>query len=64
MVGREDLDEVEALKRVKVNTRRKRTFKIDLEAPEASGEYEYSILLVSDTYLGLDQQYEFTVIVE
>jgi len=37
--------------------------KIDFYTPEREGEYNYSVFVICDGYLGIDQQEEITVVV-
>ena len=48
-------DELIALKRVRID-RGSNTAELTFDAPDEPGEYVWSILLVSDTYIGLDQE--------
>ncbi len=50
-----------ALKRVAL--RSTQTFSLKFEAPQEPGEYTYQVFLMSDGYLGLDQQFDFQVTV-
>eukprot|EP00823_Brevimastigomonas_motovehiculus_P004473 TRINITY_DN2963_c0_g1_i1.p1 TRINITY_DN2963_c0_g1~~TRINITY_DN2963_c0_g1_i1.p1 ORF type:complete len:2225 (-),score=605.06 TRINITY_DN2963_c0_g1_i1:245-6919(-) len=62
VLGNPETNELVANKRVAMN---KRNFAVHLEfnAPEMRGKYKYILSLMSDSYLGVDQEYpiEFTV---
>jgi activating signal cointegrator complex subunit 3 len=55
--------ELLALKRVSVGSE-SRAVVLQLVAPAERGEYEYTLLLISDCYVGFDQQIAVRVIVE
>lgn len=61
VVGREDDDELVALKRVSCHS--ETTVKLEFIAPERQGEYAHQIYLISDSYRGLDRTREFDVYV-
>lgn len=63
VLGRKDpvLDELVALKRVFIRGTTSHDLAFDL--PETPGEHAFMVYLVSDSYIGLDQQYDFTVFV-
>jgi activating signal cointegrator complex subunit 3 len=56
IVGREDADELAAVKRVTVSLRRQ---VVALDLGEDAPRGRYTVYIVSDCYLGLDQQYDF-----
>ena len=56
-------EELIALKRVRLD-RGRTTAELQFEAPEEAGEYVWSVLLVSDSYIGLDQRVEVRIVVE
>jgi activating signal cointegrator complex subunit 3 len=56
-------DELLALKRVRLD-RGRTTAELSFEAPEEPGEHVWSVLLVSDSYIGLDVRSEVRIVVE
>ena len=42
----------------------KSSFRLDFEAPEKAGTYEYKLYLVCDSYLGCDQEYDVKIVVK
>jgi len=61
VIGREDDDELVALKRVMV--RDLTTTKLEFDVPETPGTYTFSIHLISDTYRGVDRVRTFDLVV-
>lgn len=63
VLGRKDpsSDELVALKRVFVKGSNTHDLAFDL--PENPGEHSFVVYLISDSYIGLDQQYEFNITV-
>eukprot|EP00457_Paulinella_chromatophora_P000148 gb/GEZN01000148.1/.p1 GENE.gb/GEZN01000148.1/~~gb/GEZN01000148.1/.p1 ORF type:complete len:2144 (+),score=329.45 gb/GEZN01000148.1/:63-6494(+) len=57
VLGRNDKDELVALKRVLCRSQTQCSLRFD--APSEKGQYIFTVVLMSDTYLGLDQQYYF-----
>ena len=55
-------EELFALKRIHLD-RGKLTTELKFEAPEEPGEYVHSLWLISDSYIGLDQQVQLNVTV-
>ena len=55
-------DELLALKRVRLD-RGATSAQLHFEAPDEPGEYVWSVLLVSDSYIGLDVRVEVRVVV-
>lgn len=55
--------ELLALKRVMLS-RGKNNQDLTFQLPAEPGSYDFTIYLVSDSYLGLDQQYSFSIIVQ
>ena len=55
------LDELKAIRRVSFG--RRTTVALSIPAPIMPGTYTYTVFVISDVYLGLDQQYDvvFTV---
>lgn len=37
---------------------------LKLDAPEKEGKYKYNVFLISDGYMGIDQQYDIEFVVE
>lgn len=58
IVGEVDSGELVALKRIGF-FRRLQTVNLSLYMPEEAGRHIYTLYLMSDCYLGLDQQYDF-----
>jgi hypothetical protein len=57
-----EADELLALKRVSIG--RETRVELQLVAPAEPGEYAYTLYLVSDCYVGFDQQLDVRVLVE
>ena len=55
-------DELLALKRVRLD-RGRTTCELQFAAPDEPGEYVWSVLCVSDSYIGLDQRVEVRIVV-
>jgi pre-mRNA-splicing helicase BRR2 len=62
LVGNAKTNELCSIKRVSVAQRGKA--RLEFDAPETAGEYEYTLYFMSDSYLGCDQEYELTVKVD
>jgi len=60
VVGMEEADELFALKRITIRGS-VNTHDLNFEAPLEPGEYTYNVYLMSDSYIGLDQQDSFQV---
>jgi len=60
-VGRGADDELVALKRVLIRPRGSNPTHLTFMAPSEVGDHTYTVYLMSDCYLGLDQEYDFTV---
>lgn len=56
-------DELLALKKVRLD-RGSTSAELQFEAPEEPGEYTWTVILVSDSYVGLDVRVEVRVVVE
>merc|ERR1712146_756399 len=57
VVGRPKENDLVAIKRVTVPTNRARSkYRLDFEAPETPGDYEYACLMVCDSWVGADRQ--------
>lgn len=63
IVGCEEDEKLYACKRIRVEHRWKSS-SLKFEAPEAPGKATYQVYMLSDSYLGLDQQYKVTFTVE
>jgi pre-mRNA-splicing helicase BRR2 len=61
VVGSEHTDEVVALKRLTLASTA--TINLSMNTPSEPGTYEYAVFLISDVYLGLDQQINFKIVV-
>jgi len=61
VIGREDIGELVALKRV--TCRSMTTVNLDFDAPDEEGVYEFVIHLISDTYRGLDRSRSMEVVI-
>ena len=62
LLGNMKDDTVAAIKRISVKV--KSSFRLDFEAPEKAGTYEYKLYLVCDSYLGCDQEYDVKIVVK
>ncbi len=62
MLGNGTSDSLNALKRVKI-AHRARTHSLSFCAPDIPGDYLLCMCLVSDSYLGIEQQYGVWVVV-
>jgi len=62
VIGSPKKNELTAIKR---SAMKKKSMKVDIDfvAPE-KGDYKYMIYLMSDSYLGADQEYEFSLTVQ
>jgi pre-mRNA-splicing helicase BRR2 len=62
VIGSPRKNELTAIKRIAM---KKKSMKVDIDfvAPE-KGDYKYMIYLMSDSYLGADQEYEFSLTVQ
>ena len=58
VLGENDVNDLLALKRVTFARREETTVSLSFYTPKDSGRKIYSLFLLSDSYLGLDQQYE------
>lgn len=58
MVGKDE--ELHALKRVFIHATPQQ-HDLSFQAPDAPGLHTFKVALMSDSYLGLDQEYEFEV---
>ena len=58
VLGENDVNDLLALKRVTFARREETTVSLSFYTPEDTGRKIYSLFLLSDSYLGLDQQYE------
>jgi hypothetical protein len=58
LLGDVEHEEVLALKRVGAIRGAATTATVTFVAPETPGKYKYTVYIVSQTYVGLDQQYE------
>ena len=58
VLGESDVNDLLALKRVTFARREQTTVFLSFYTPEDTGRKIYSLFLLSDSYLGLDQQYE------
>ena len=56
-------EELLALKKVRLD-RGSTTAELAFEAPDEPGEYVWSVMLVSDSYIGLDQTAEVRIVVQ
>lgn len=56
-------DELIALKRVRID-RGRTTAELQFEAPDEPGEHTWDVMLVSDSYIGLDQRAEVRILVK
>ena len=45
----------------RVNFVHKSKIRLDFATPDKAGHYEYTLYLVSDCYMGCDQEYKFTI---
>mmetsp|Transcript_35096 Transcript_35096/g.59437 ORF Transcript_35096/g.59437 Transcript_35096/m.59437 type:complete len:138 (+) Transcript_35096:591-1004(+) len=61
VVGREDIDELLALKRVMI--RDTTTCTVEFQVPQEPGNYTLQIYLISDTFCGVDRKREFQLVV-
>jgi pre-mRNA-splicing helicase BRR2 len=61
LLGNMKDDTVAAIKRVTVKV--KSSFRLEFEAPEKPGTYEYKLYLICDAYLGCDQEYDVKIVV-
>ncbi|OAF66385.1 hypothetical protein A3Q56_05891 [Intoshia linei] len=59
IIGDQDSNLLCSIKRVPLT--HKSTVKMDFNAPEEPGKYNYTLYLMSDSYLGCDQEYQFTI---
>lgn len=59
-IGREDIDLLEGIKRVRIGVNKQIT-SISIIAPMEPGTYTYTVYLLSDCYMGLDQEVRFTL---
>ena len=57
------IDELLALRRARADRRGNQTHLV-FDAPDEAGRYTYHLLLISDSYLGLDQQFEVSFVVQ
>ena len=64
MLGSVDDNDLLALKRVAPSRRRSTQQQITFYTPERTGRAIYRLFVVSDSYLGLDQQYDLCLDVE
>ena len=62
-LGRREEEELLALKKVRIE-RGSTSAELQFEAPEEPGEYTWSVLLVSDSYVGHDQRVEVRIVVQ
>jgi len=62
VLGQDTEDDLLALKRVMCRGRTQCTFRFT--APATEGDYVFTVFLMSDTYIGLDQQYSFSLCVD
>jgi pre-mRNA-splicing helicase BRR2 len=58
----ETMSQLLAIKRLSVN-KQTANVKLEFDAPEEPGKYEYVLYLMSDCYLGCDQEYKFELTV-
>ena len=61
VVGEADTGELLALKRIGFFRSSQTTVNLSLYMPAEAGRHIYTLYLMSDCYLGLDQQYEFGI---
>merc|ERR1712146_672769 len=59
VIGDPKANSLVSIKRIQLQVRSK--VKLDFAAPEQPGEYNYTLYFMSDSYLGCDQEYEFTM---
>ena len=59
VVGDPSSNQLLAIKRVSLQ--RKSKVKLDFTAPSELGEKKYTLYFMCDSYLGCDQEYEFTI---
>jgi pre-mRNA-splicing helicase BRR2 len=59
VIGDSSTNQLLAIKRVALQKRAR--VKLEFTAPAEAGRKDYMIYLMSDSYLGCDQEYEFTV---
>uniref|UniRef100_A0A0E0P155 RNA helicase n=1 Tax=Oryza rufipogon TaxID=4529 RepID=A0A0E0P155_ORYRU len=59
VIGDRSTDQLLAIKRVKLQKRAR--VKLEFAAPAEAGRKDYMVYLMSDSYLGCDQEYEFAV---
>lgn len=59
IIGLQSTDEILSFKRQRIPLCRSST-KVTIFPPEAPGEYVFTFYLMSDSYIGLDQQYDLT----
>ena len=52
---------IKVIKKVHLTT--KTNIKLDIDSPSLPGEYKYTLYLMSDSYLGTDQEYDFIIVV-
>eukprot|EP01083_Nonionella_stella_P045188 121459_1 len=60
ILANQTTDSLVALKRVKA-TRRGQSHRLNFTVPERPGKYTFCLCLVSDSYLGLDQEYDVEI---
>lgn len=60
VVGDSETSHLHCLKRVFIGSQSK-THRLTLSAPERPGQHEWTIFVISDSYIGLDQEYEFVM---
>ena len=59
MVGDAKKGTLSAIKRV--NLGRKQKVKLEFQAPSEPGNVDYTLFFMCDSYLGCDQEYEFSL---
>eukprot|EP00898_Chlorokybus_atmophyticus_P007000 jgi/Chlat1/7300/Chrsp58S06941 len=59
VVGDPKNNTLHAIKRVSLQTRSK--LKLDFAAPSKAGKYDYTLFFMCDSYMGCDQEYEFSL---
>merc|ERR1712137_775863 len=62
VIGEQSTDHLVAVKRVPVQRQAATT--VNFTAPDVCGVYKYTLMIVCDSYVGCDQEYELSVNVE
>ncbi|KAF8820499.1 putative activating signal cointegrator 1 complex subunit 3 [Cardiosporidium cionae] len=63
VIGEPNTNSLRAIKRLTV-TKPSTTVKLEFDAPASSGNYTHLLYLMSDSYLGCDQEYKFDLAVQ